>query len=680
VERRLAAILFTDIVDYTALMGRDETLGRRLRTRHEALVRKHVAHCQGQWIEEKGDESLSVFPSALQAVNCALAIQADLVDDVELRVRIGIHLGDVTLEGGRVYGDGVNVAARIYPLAAPGEIAISGPVYDSIKNQSAFEARSKGEHSLKNVAAPVSVWVVSGSPVTGPVDSRGTFEVGRGGPSIAMLVAVALLVLGVIAFWYRAGPVEPTPIRSLAVLPLDDLSSGETGGYLSFGMTEALIAELAKVGDLRIISRTSVTPYENTNLSMREIAAELGVDGIIEGSVQRAGDRVRVTAQLIDARSDSHLWAESYDRDMSDVLALQAELAHAIALEVKAEVAPAQPLGVGGTRPISPDAYEAYLKGYYFQMKRTRADTLRALRYFEKVIELEPEHPLGYSGMADEYSCAPTHSWSIAESDLWPSVPREMISRARDNAQKALELDSVSAAAHNSIALVRMFGDWDWPGAEAEFLKALKFGPGRAWGHSTYGLMLALQHRFDEALVEFEHAQALDPLRVEATMDLGSLHAWIGNNDEAFRYWQAAEEIDPSYVGLHQSVIIGFCGTKRHQEALSVLMGGNEKYPGDPLIMSELAYCHAASGNSSRARELLGQLDTLSEDMYVSPTSRAMIELGLGNRERALEELERAVREHDHLFLYLSVDRVWDPLRSDPRFEMLLDQVGLPRA
>jgi len=216
--------------------------------------------------------------------------------------------------------------------------------------------------------------------------------------------------------------VGSTPIRSVAVLPLHDSSSDEVGGYLSFGMTEALITELAKLGGLRVISRTSVTPYETTDLSIRKIAAELGVDGIIEGSVLRSGERIRVTAQLIDARSDTHIWAESYERDAGDVLALQAELARAIAREVQVEVSLASPVGSGSARPISPAAYEAYLKGYYFQMKRTREDTERAVRYFMKVIELEPDHPLGYSGLADEYSCAPTHSWSLVSSELWPST------------------------------------------------------------------------------------------------------------------------------------------------------------------------------------------------------------------------------------------------------------------
>lgn len=685
VERRLAAILFTDVVGYTALMARDEAAGRRVRAHHELVVRTEVARYHGHWIEEKGDESLSVFPSALQAVNCALSIQATLAEHAEFQVRIGVHLGDVTIENGRVYGDGVNVAARIYPLAQPGEVAVSGPIYDSIKNQPTIEAISKGEQTLKNVQAPVVVWVVAGTPVApGPVSQPAHAAKHRGLPIGGVLLvalavlAVVLVVVGFLTWRPGFSGSGLAPIRSVAVLPLHDPSSDRSGRYLTFGMTEALIAELAHIEGLRVISRTSVTRYEDTDLPIRQIAAELGVDGIIEGSVLRAGDRIRVTAQLIDARSDSHLWAETYDRDMSDILSLEAEVARAIAEQVEIEISPVALRRNERVRPISPDAYEAYVKGYFFQMKRTREDTIRALRYFEKVIELEPDHPLGYSGLADEYSCAPTHSWSIAESELWSSVPQEMIDRARRNAQKALQLDDLSGPARNSIALVRMFGDWDFQGAEQEFRRAVELAPGRAWAHSTYGLLLAIQQRFAEALVHYEKARALDPLRVETSMDIASVHAWVGNGEEAYRYWRDAREIDPGFVGLHQSVITGFCGTERHAESLEALEGGNALHPGDPLIMAELAYCHAVAGDAAAARALLAQIDALSPGMYVSPVSRAMVLVGLGDHARALEELERGIRERDHLLLYLGIDRTWDSLRAEPRFTELLDHIGLP--
>ncbi len=679
VERRLAAIMFTDIVGYTALMGDDEEAGRRTRTRHESLVREQIGRYQGQWIEEKGDESLSVFPSAVQAINCALAIQEQLAGNAELRLRIGVHLGDVTIEHGRVYGDGVNVASRIRALAEPGGVAVSGPVHDSIKNQPNIAAAPQGEQTLKNVAAPVAIWSVTGTPHA-PADLSRVPAPRRRRALPLVAVLAATLVAGAIFVWWNRPAVGPTPIRSLAVLPLHDPSAAEDGAYFSFGMTEALISELAKLSGLRVISRTSVTPYEGTTLSLPQIAAELGVDGIIEGSILRSGQRVRITAQLIDARSDSHLWAESYEEDLGDVLALQAKIAREIARQVQIEVSPALEVSSPSTRPMSPDAYDAYLRGYYFQLKRTREDTVRAMRYFREVIRLEPDHPLGYSGLADEYSCVPTHSWSIAESEVWPSVPLEMIARARQNALKAVELDPMSGPAHNSVALVRVFGDWDWAGGESAFRRALELSPSRAWTHTSYSYFLGIQHRFQEAMAHMKDALSLDPLRVDTTMDMATLHAWTGDTDKAYRLWKQAEEIDPSYPGLHQAVVTGFCGTERHAEALATLEGANSKYPEDPLVLSELAYCHAAAGEVGHARELLAEAEGLAGTMYVSPVSSAMVHVGLGEHDRAMALLEGALPKRDFRLLYLGLDSIWDPLRSNPRFVELLDHIGIPGA
>lgn len=676
--RRLAAILFTDIVGYTALMGRDEAAARRVRARHEALVREHVSRYQGEWIEEKGDESLSVFPSALQAVDSALAIQAELAQSSEFELRIGIHLGDVTVEEGRVYGDGVNVAARIRPLAEPGGIAVSGPVYDSIKNQPDIRVRGAGEHSLHNVAAPVAIWFVTGTAST-PEAGVEHPKPRRFGARVSLAALVVVALLGVL-WWIRPVEVPSAAIRSLAVLPLHDPAKDENGAFFSFGMTEALIAELAKLKGLRVISRTSVTPYEDTKLPIQQIAAELGVDGIIEGSVMRSGGKIRITAQLIDARTDTHLWAESYDSTLGDALKTQSEIARAIAREVQLEVSPNElpDVAARAMRPMSSEAYEAYLKGFYFQMKRTREDTIRALKYFHEVIRLAPEHALGYSGLADEYSCAPTHAWSIVESELWPSVPAEMIARARKNAQKALELEPDSGPAHTSVALVRTFGDWDWAGAETEFKKALELTPSNHWTHYTYFYLLSFQKRFDEARQHAEQAIALDPIRLDYTMALAALNTWTDRPEDAYAWWKRAEEIDPTYPGLHQAVISGFCGTPRHEEAIAALIGANTKYPEDPLILAETAYCHAVAGDSAPARELLAELKIMQETTYVSPVSRAMIYVGLGEEESAIEALESGLRERAFLTPWLAIDKTWDPLRNHPRFAKLIDRIGLP--
>jgi adenylate cyclase len=675
-ERRLAAILFTDVVDYTALMARDEAAGRRVRSRHERLVRERVLAFGGQWIEERGDESLSLFHNALDAVHCALAIQARIEGDSELSLRIGIHLGDVTVEGRRVFGDGVNVAARVRPLAEPGGICISQPVRDSIKNQPHLATSSLGARELKGVDDPLEIFRVeataSGFPEAATSGTRAFAAVSAwkapllGGAGALALVA-ALLWL---APWTTA---PDAPIRSIAVLPLDDLSDDPEQAYFAFGLTEALIAELAKVRDLRVISRTSVTPYENTTKPLATIAEELGVQAVVEGSILRAGDRVRITAQLIDARSDTHLWAESYERDLADILGLQADVARAIARQIHLEVAPATT-----PPPIRPEAHEAYLKGYYFQMKRTRADALRAVSYFREAIALDPTSPLAYAALADEYSCAPTHSWGLPDSELWPSVPLEMLARARENALQALALDPDSPAGHNSLAIVRTFADWDWEGAEAAHRRTLGISPSREWNHATYGIFLGFMQRLDEAVHHLEIARSLDPLRIDTIMWLASAHLFRGETELAKTRWREAMEMDPSYPGLLQSVLSSFCGTEDHEEALAAIERGMQTYPDDPLVMGELAYCHAVGGNAATARLLLDEMQALSGVTYVSPVSRAAVHVGLGEIDSAFDALEQAFRDHDPQLLYLGLSPVWQRVADDARHADLMRRIGLP--
>ena len=665
--------MFTDIVGYTALMAESEQRGLAARERHLEVVRPLVARHHGELIDSRGDDSLSVFPSALDAVHCALAIEEALQDDAELKLHIGIHSGDVILTGGNVSGDGVNIASRICSLSRDGGICVSAEIYRSIRNQPGIEAISLGPQRLKNVSQRVAVYAV-GRPgaVARPVTPT------RPGFATAALVLAVVVAVS----WWGWNRINPPlgPIRSLAVLPLENLTEASGHDYFSLGLTEALISELGKLEELRVISRTSVMPYRETEASIGQIAADLGVEAIIEGSVLRVGDRVRITAQLIDARRDDHLWAESYERELSDILALQQDIAREIAQQIQLEVSPPAQVAAGPPRRVNPEAYEAYLKGYHFQMQRTRESTLKAVAYYEEVIRLDPESPLGYSGLADEYSCVPTHSWSITESELWPSVPREMIGKARENALKAVLLDPNSGAAHNSIALVRLFGDWDWPGAEAEFLKALELTPNREWAHSTYGLFLAFMRRFDESLWHLEKARSLDPLRIETTMDRALIYTWRGEPDRAYAEWKAAQEIDPAYPGLHQSAITRFCGTEAHGEALAALEAANRKYSDDPLILAELAYCHAVSGRQDVARKILREVEAHSASTYVSPVARALVHVGLGELELAFEALERAYRDRDFLLLYVGIDPPFEPLRDDPRFADLLDRIGLPHS
>ncbi len=402
-ERHLAAIMFTDIVDSSAVMGASEAAGIRVRHRHFEVVRPIVERYHGRLIEEAGDETLSSFPSAVDAVSCALAIHAELRGDPELRIRAGIHLGEVVFEGRRVHGDGVNVAARIRALAEPGGTTVSGEVYTAVRNQGNVEATSLGDQDLKNIDRPVTVYSITGEP-TAP-GATPALRVPRLSPRRLGAIGVAALVVVALGWWaVERGAFHPGPIRSIAVLPLANLSGDEEQRYFVDGLTDALIGTLAKIESLRVISRTSVMSHRDTQKTLPEVARELEADAIIEGSVLRAGNRVRITTQLIDARTDQPLWSQSYERDLSDILALQGELAEAIAREIELELTPRDRERLSRARPVNPIAYDATLKGRQLIDSLTPSDHRLAVRYFERAIAADPEYAPAYCGLAEVYT------------------------------------------------------------------------------------------------------------------------------------------------------------------------------------------------------------------------------------------------------------------------------------
>ncbi len=404
VERKLAAIMFTDIVGYTALMAESEEKGLSVRQRHRALVRPLVERYHGEAIEARGDESLSTFPTALDAVNCALAIEAAARGDRELSLHVGIHLGDVVVQDGEVSGDGVNIASRICALSEGGGICASDEVQHSIQNQENIEARSLGEHQLKNVPRPVGVFSITGAAA--PPRFIATVQPARRPRTGRWVSAGAVaLVLAALGAWSLTGPApDSTMIRSIAVLPLENLSGDPEQEYFTLGMTEALIGNLAKIASLSVISRTSVMQYRGARKPLTEIARELGVDVVVEGSVLRAGDSVRISAQLIDARSDRHLWSESYERDVGDILALQGEVARAIADAIELTITPQEQMRLASTPRVVPEAYEAYLKGRYHFNKLTPASIKKAVEYFNEAIEADASYAPPWAGLADAYS------------------------------------------------------------------------------------------------------------------------------------------------------------------------------------------------------------------------------------------------------------------------------------
>src|SRR5262245_3710813 len=409
-RRELAAIMFSDVVGYTAIMGRDEKKGLETIARHREHLRAVLPKFHGRLIGEIGDGSLSSFQSVVEAVACARELQAELRDDPELRLRIGIHLGDVVHSGSTVVGDGVNVASRIHALAVPGGICVSASVYDDIRNKPGMRAKDLGEKKLKNVSRPIRVYALS--PDSGTMPPAAT---GGGLRRTAIVAGIGAIVVAALAYgvarWRSAVSSSETVsigqervIRSIAVLPLDNFSGDPGQDYFADGMTDELTSDLATVSRLRVISRGSAMRFKGEHRpSTPEIARALNVDAVVEGSVVRAGDKIRIIAQLIDAPADRHLWGKSFEGDARDVLALQAELALAIAREIDVRLRPAEQAGLASVPAVNPQAHDAYLEGRYFVYRPSDENLRKAISRFEEAIQLDPDFARAYSGLADSY-------------------------------------------------------------------------------------------------------------------------------------------------------------------------------------------------------------------------------------------------------------------------------------
>jgi TolB-like protein/class 3 adenylate cyclase len=672
-ERRLAAIMFTDIVGYTALMAESEERGLRARERHRTVLGPLAEQYGGRIVDENGDELVLSFASAVDAVNCALAGQSALRDDAELRLRIGIHLGDVVFEHGRIYGDGVNVAARIRPLADPGGVCVSDEVQHAVQNQENIATRSLGARELKNVPRPVEVFTVSGKAQPPRLASVAAPEPRRRSFLLAAWVAAVVVVMAIGAgWWLYPWPQTLSPIRSIAVLPLENLSGDPAQEYVADGMTGALIAELAKLDSLRVISRTSVMQYKGTRKPLQEIAQQLGVHGIIEGTVIREGDQVRVTAQLIDARNDTHLWADRFDHDLPRVLALQSDVARAVAEQIRLELTPAEHVALTTSRTVDPGAHDAYLRGQYLLGSYVGPEGLaRAIDSFERAIELQPDYAAAYVGLSR------AHANSSHDEGGMVSHHRAM-ARARAAALGALEHDDSLGGAHAALGNVLAWYDWNWAEAGNQFRRALEFSPGDAFVLDSYAAFLSATGRHPEAISIAERAVSAGPLDLYTRYTLANALLHARHYERALEESNGIATLNPdSSLGYGYSAWVSLQQLGRQDEMFETLLKVHELALGP---MPEARRAYAEGGIEGCFRVLVALHEASVQDGQGEPFALAVLHASLGQTDQAFAWLERAVRERSRWVATLAVHPVLDPLRSDPRFQDLLRRIGFPES
>lgn len=530
--------------------------------------------------------------------------------------------------------------------------------------------------SKAELAAGVPVGVIDEKPSAAGAEAERKVSVVSGPGSrwmlwatVAVLVGLLVLLVGFDARSWRErllARTTPIHIRSIAVLPLENLSGDPAQEYFTDGMTDALITDLAQISSLKVISRTSVMRYKGTRMALPEIARELNVDGIVEGTVAQSGERVRVDAQLIQATTDRHVWAKTYERSPGDAVLLQSEVARAIANAIQVQLTPQEQARLTRAQSVDPETYALYLKGRYFWNQRGEDSLRKSINYFQQAIRRSPNYALAYAGLAEAYAV----SFHVA--------PQEQYSAAKAAARRALELDEGLAEAHNALAASLFWYDWDWAGAEKEFQRALALNPNYAMAHQWYGQLQHAIGRKDWA-DEVKRAGELDPLSV-LPMGVGR-YLERGQYDLALELTRKKLELYPNAPSLYAALGGVYARKKMYQEAVASLEKSVTLSGGEPGFLSALGCTYAISGKRNEALKILQQLSALSKRRYVSPFDIATVYAGLNEKDSAFSWLDKALTEHSFALVYLKTPTLvaMDNLRSDPRYAELERRIGLPQ-
>jgi TolB-like protein len=654
-QRRLAAIMFTDMVGYSALAQRSEELALELLEEHRQLLHPLFSGSGGRVIDTMGDGFLVEFPSALAAVRCAIEAQRALdarnragPPERAIRIRIGIHLGDVVFSEDNVYGDGVNIAARLEPLAEPGGICLSQQVYDQVHTKVDVPMTSMGRPALKNIRTPIEVYRVA--------------LPWQPGASVAT-AAVA------------PPPLLPQPAArdveraSIAVLPLVNLSPDPENEYFSDGLTEDILTQLSRLRRLKVISRTSVMQYKRPQKNVREIGRELGVATILEGSVRKAGNKVRISVQLIDAGTDEHLWSETYDRELTDIFAIQSDVAQQITEALKAQVSAEERARLERQPTDNLDAYQAYLRGRFLWNQRTDEGVNAAIDLFRRATGLDPNYAPAHVGLADAY---------IVLGNFGTYRPTSIYPDAKAAALRALEIDASLGEAYASLGNIQANYDWDWRGAERAFVQAVELRPSYANAHHWYALYLGTRGRSEEALREIRRARELDPLSPTITSNVAATYFTSHRYDEALAAVDEAIAMHPEFRTSHMYRGWVLLLKRAYADAVPSLIAAGEGSPRAHVAIDAcLAYAYAKHGEPEKAVRIATALADRYDAAWASPVWIAFAYLGLGDRAKVFEWLERGLQDRDGWLRVLKTSWFFDEIRDTPGYQAALEKIGL---
>ena len=686
-QRKLAAIMFTDMVGYSALAERNEELALELLEEHRRLLRSIFPKHRGSEIKTIGDGFLAEFSSALAAVQCGIEIQETIAkrnsvnpSQGKFQVRIGIHAGDVVHRDDDVIGDGVNIAARIEPLAEAGGICISQQVFDQVENRVGKSLKRMGQVKLKNMMRPLEVYgVVCEGAAPGP-------------PDLA-----------------QASKSSETQ-KSIAVLPFVNMSSDPENEYLSDGLTEDLITAFSQLKGLRVPARTSSFAFKGRNEDIRRIGQQLNVKTLLEGSVRKVGNRLRITAQLINVAEGDHLWSQTFDREMQEVFAIQDEITRAIvqALEMQLIGAGDQPVAKHGT--YNTDAYQLYLQARYHFYKFTGEGFRRCIECCKKALQIEPNYALAYAALSLSYQLGWFYGHLSLEEKLVTTGPRDLaaekaaaldpnLAEAQTDdlliealakpvsmvrfwdraAEKAVELDPNLAETQTVLAMVRFWNERDWPAAEGCFKQAIKLNPNYVTAHEHYAVALICMRRADDAISHARLAQQLDPLSPMIIMHTGMIY-WIGHRyDLMLAQARTLFDLQSDFFGAYWVSGLAHWGQGMHEPAIAELRKA-VALGGGPVPLADLGCLLGRLDRKAEAQRVLEDLADLGKRVNVQPTYLGFVHASLGNYDEAFACFAQGMEQQNASIMYLREYCIFaglDRLRADPRFPALLKEIGL---
>ncbi len=631
--------MFTDIVGYTALMQSNEKNAISIREKHRKVLENTIQKFNGRILQYYGDGTLTMFGSAVEAVKCSIEIQSEFNSEPKIPVRIGLHLGDVVYQDDGIFGDGVNVAARVEALSKPGAVLVSEKIFDEITNHPDLKAKSVGYYYLKNVQKPLQLFTIVHPEL---------IELNKNELSHATVSSK----------------------KSVAVLPFVNMSNDVENEYFSDGITEDILNALSKFNGLKVTARTSSFAFKGKNIDVREIGRQLNVDTVIEGSVRHAGNKVRITAQLIKTNDGYHIWSETYDRDLQDIFAVQNEISLKIAhtLREKLEI-PDTPFATETPVHGSMEAYNMYLKAKFHFNAWIPSDVELALKYNEKAIELEPSSALYYAAAAGPFIFLGATGYMNSQ----VAFPK-----AKKYALKSLELDNTIPDPHYVLAIVNMFYDWSWDEAEDRFKKALELNPSSFEAHQYYALFLSFIRQSEDAIDEAKKAVNLDPLSAVAHNTLGDVYQNFWQFEDAINSYNRSLELDPNFRTALNSMGWAYFEMGDHQRAIAIFEETYAKTESALKGVTQLGFAYAKTGQTEKALELLERLKERKrlESNINLDGDFAVMYAGLGDYNKTFEYLEKAYNERQGHLLFIRTPH-WKDLYDDPRFKDILSRMGL---